>query len=272
MAGPRSIVLGRQKPPGVAWPSPRTGDLLSASAEGVRQALAAVSRGRRGRAGAVVAARRRARIEPGRGSRGALRRRATTVSTARSSSCPSTGRRPSIYELRGRPGARVYGIVRRAWIPADGSSPCRVLQLGTSRAELRSGSSTSPPATSAPSTPTPRARTAARSRKRAGGLAVPLWLPDGRLVSDGDAGLRRLGPRHRHEPPAATVQEELGDRVPRCSPRPTPGRSCASTRRADRIDLVALGVRPRLGRDPGDHVPRQPADVASPSTRPARSS
>jgi len=195
MAGARSIVLGRQAPPWVTVAFTPDGDLLSASNEGVLRlwalSPAAVDGVRElwSRPGAVIGAGCTLEVDPaGRfvvlsdGTGGFEKSRILVV--------PVDGSPPSIHETRHPDGRGIIDFAGRldpsgrflattAWELTGHPelNAIRVLDLATGEARTFNAHADGEDR-------------CAEAGSEVEGWATPLWLGDGRLVSDGDGGLR----------------------------------------------------------------------------------
>jgi WD40 repeat protein len=189
----RSLVVGRQKPPNMTVAFTRDGRLLSASDEGVLRswpldpAAGADMHVLWSRPGAVIGVARVLELDPG--GRSVILTDATGWQTGKVLVVPLNGSAPSIHQLKHPEGRGAFS--QGGMLDAGGrflamaiaemghseTNAIRILDLVTGDERTldthpKSGEGCEP------------------TGSDYAGFAVPLWLRDGRLVSDGDAGLR----------------------------------------------------------------------------------
>jgi WD40 repeat protein len=188
-----SLVVGRQKPPNMTVAFTRDGRLLSASDEGVLRswpldpAAGADMRVLWSRPGAVIGVARVLELDPG--GRSVILTDATGWQTGKVLVVPLNGSAPSIHQLEHPEGRGAFGhggmldaggrflAMAIAEMGHSETNAIRILDLVTGDERTldthpKSGEGCEP------------------TGSDYAGFAVPLWLRDGRLVSDGDAGLR----------------------------------------------------------------------------------
>ena len=189
MRGSRSIVLGRQEPPFTILAFTRNGDLLSASDNGPLRrwplsfAAGAGVQTLWSQPGAPIGF-SVMEIDPaGRFAVLAVRRPGKVLVV------PLDGSKPATYQVEARPGAIVQPVNYKL-DPSGRFLAVRILSIG--HPELNA-IRTLDLATGDERTFDTHAKGGERCEEAGSaneGIAVPVWLRDGRLVSDGDAGLR----------------------------------------------------------------------------------